>query len=205
MLTCIQLHGLKRSWHSCPRQVNASNKNTPSMHHPQRRNVTTSMVGLRNVHIHKNLTEIVNHRDTAGKHRRRRSRKTNCLGNWHSDGYAAKCLALCSQYLDWFTGCQYAATGWGSMCETSFSVQQFVHHLNRSVIEIHCFIGLVVKVPASRVADPGSHSCLCWDFYRSSHTSDLKIDTPVASLPGVWHYTVSWLVGLASVFCDWVR
>ena len=43
--------------HSCPRWVNASNKNTPSMHHPGRWNVTTSMVGLENGHIHKNLTQ----------------------------------------------------------------------------------------------------------------------------------------------------
>ena len=47
MHTCIPSHGLKRSWRSCPRQVNAGNKNTSSMHHPQRRNVTTSMVGLK--------------------------------------------------------------------------------------------------------------------------------------------------------------
>ena len=40
-------HGLKRSWRSCPRQVNAGNKNTPSTHHPRRRNVTTLTVGLK--------------------------------------------------------------------------------------------------------------------------------------------------------------
>ena len=45
MHTCISSHGLKRSWHSCPRWVNIGNKNTPSMHHPRRRNVTTLMVG----------------------------------------------------------------------------------------------------------------------------------------------------------------
>ena len=48
MHTCISSHGLKRSWRSCPRRVNAGNKNTPSTHHPQRRNVTTLMVGLKN-------------------------------------------------------------------------------------------------------------------------------------------------------------
>ena len=37
----------QKSWHSCPRRMNAGNKNTPSMHHPQRRNVTTSMVGIK--------------------------------------------------------------------------------------------------------------------------------------------------------------
>ena len=34
MHTYIPLHRLKRSWCSCPRQVNAGNKNTPSMHRP---------------------------------------------------------------------------------------------------------------------------------------------------------------------------
>ena len=34
--------------HTCiPRRVNAGNINTPSLHHPRRRNVTTSMVGLK--------------------------------------------------------------------------------------------------------------------------------------------------------------
>ena len=47
MHTCISSHGLKRSWCSCPRRVNAGNKNTPSTHHPWRRNVTTLMVGLK--------------------------------------------------------------------------------------------------------------------------------------------------------------
>ena len=42
-------------WHSCRRRVNAGNKNTPSMHHPRRWNVTTSAVGLKNGHIHKSL------------------------------------------------------------------------------------------------------------------------------------------------------
>ena len=32
MHTCIPLHRLKRSWHSCPRWVNASNESTPSLH-----------------------------------------------------------------------------------------------------------------------------------------------------------------------------
>ena len=49
MHTCISSHWLKRSWRSCPRRVNAGNKNTPSTHHPRRRNVTTLMVGLKTV------------------------------------------------------------------------------------------------------------------------------------------------------------
>ena len=52
-------------------------------------------------------------------------------------------------------------------------------------------VGLVVKASASRAEDPGFESRLRRDFSRSSHTSDFKIDTPVATLPGAWIYRVS--------------
>ena len=75
MHTCISSHGLKRSWRSCPRRVNASNKNTPSTHHPRRRNVTTLMVGLKNGHIRKNLTQkVVNPRDIARERKKKKKR-----------------------------------------------------------------------------------------------------------------------------------
>ena len=52
-------------------------------------------------------------------------------------------------------------------------------------------VGLVAKASALRTKDPRFESRLRWDFSRLSHTSDFKIDTPVATLPGVWHYRVS--------------
>ena len=52
-------------------------------------------------------------------------------------------------------------------------------------------IYLVVKVFASRAEAPGFESLLRWDFSGSSHTSDSKIGTPVATQPGAWHYRVS--------------
>ena len=52
-------------------------------------------------------------------------------------------------------------------------------------------VGLVVKAPASRAEDPGFKSCLRRDFSGSSHTSELKIGTPVATLSGAWRYRVS--------------
>ena len=52
-------------------------------------------------------------------------------------------------------------------------------------------VGLVVKASASRAEDPGFEFCLRRDFSGSSHTSDLKIGTPVATLPGAWCYRVS--------------
>ena len=54
-----------------------------------------------------------------------------------------------------------------------------------------CLGGLVVKASASGAEDPGFESRLRRDFSGSSHTSDLKIGTPVTTLPGAWHYRVS--------------
>ena len=69
-----------------------------------------------------------------------------------------------------------------------------------------CLVGLVVKVPASRVADLVFVSRLRQDFSGLSHTSDLKIGIPVATLPGTWRYRVSAGTGWpVSVYCDWVR
>ena len=48
------------------------------------------------------------------------------------------------------------------------------------------------KASASRAEDPGFESRLRRDFFSgSSHTSDLKIGTPVATLPGAWRFWVS--------------
>ena len=49
----------------------------------------------------------------------------------------------------------------------------------------------MVKASTLRVEDPGFESHLHRDFSGSSHTSDLKIGTPVAILPGTWRYRVS--------------
>ena len=49
----------------------------------------------------------------------------------------------------------------------------------------------MVKAFALGAEDPGFESRSLLDFSASSHTSDLKIGTPVATLPGAWHYRVS--------------
>ena len=51
--------------------------------------------------------------------------------------------------------------------------------------------GLVVEASDSGAEDPGFESRWRRDFSGLSHTSDLKIGTPVATLPGAWHYRVS--------------
>ena len=55
------------------------------------------------------------------------------------------------------------------------------------------------KASASTAEDPGFESRLRRDFLGLSHTSDLKIGTPVATLPGVWRYSVSTGTGRPSV------
>ena len=59
------------------------------------------------------------------------------------------------------------------------------------LLSIFGFIGLVVKVSASR-EDPRFDSCLCFgDFSGLSYTSDLETGTPVATQPGTWCHRVS--------------
>ena len=55
----------------------------------------------------------------------------------------------------------------------------------------NCLVGLVVKASASREKIAGSNPACAGIFSRSSHTSDFKIGTPVATLPGAWRYRVS--------------
>ena len=64
-------------------------------------------------------------------------------------------------------------------------------YLKDSSAQTDHLAGLVVKVSALRAEDPGFDSRLRWDFSRSSHTSDLKNGTPMATLPGAWRYRVS--------------
>ena len=73
-------------------------------------------------------------------------------------------------------------------------------------VEPYRLAGLVVKASASGTEDPGFESRLRRDFSGWSHTSDLKIGTPVAALLGAWRYrSALGLVGPVSVYCDWVR
>ena len=55
------------------------------------------------------------------------------------------------------------------------------------------------KASALRVEEPRFESCCVGILLGSSHTSDLKIGTPVATLPGAWRYRVSAGTGRPSV------
>ena len=76
------------------------------------------------------------------------------------------------------------------MCVCVICISMFGYTRTRTC---HRLVGLVVKAFAS--GDPGEdagfESRLRRDFSWSSHTSDFKISTPVATLPAAWHYRVS--------------
>ena len=68
---------------------------------------------------------------------------------------------------------------------------------------IHRLVGLVVRRPPRERKIPGSNPACDGIFSGSSHTSDFKIDTPVATLPGAWRLVSALgLVGPVSVYCD---
>ena len=52
-------------------------------------------------------------------------------------------------------------------------------------------VGLMVRRPPRERKIPGSNPACDGIFSGSSHTSDSKIGTPVATLPGAWRYRVS--------------
>ena len=67
--------------------------------------------------------------------------------------------------------------------------------------------GLVVQASASRAGrSPGSNPTCAGIFSGSSHTSDLNIGTPVATLSGAWRYRASAGTGWPGVsILYWVR
>ena len=74
---------------------------------------------------------------------------------------------------------------------TSLASVALVLLLAHAFFQGYPLAGLVVKASASGAEDPGLESRLQRDYSGSSHTNDLKIGTPVATLPGAWHYRVS--------------
>ena len=58
--------------------------------------------------------------------------------------------------------------------------------------------------PTSEPKDPGFESCLQRAFSGSSPTSDFKIGTPVATLPGAWRYRISAGTGRPGVSILWL-
>ena len=85
----------ERFWHSCPRWVNAGTKNTPSMHHLWRENVTTLMVGLKNSLICKNLTQTGEPQGYSWETQKKKKENKLCLSCFQLDSLVA-CIEIFS-------------------------------------------------------------------------------------------------------------
>ena len=89
---------------------------------------------------------------------------------------------------------------------SSFTLPNVALHMLLTV-NVHRLVGLVVRRPPRERKIPGANPACAGIFSGSSHTCDLKIGTPVATLPGAWRYTKGsalGLVGPVSVYCDYV-
>ena len=60
-----------------------------------------------------------------------------------------------------------------------------------SLLQHDRLVGLVERRPPREQKIPGSSRACAGIFSGSSHTSDSKIGTPVATLPGAWRYRVN--------------
>ena len=65
-------------------------------------------------------------------------------------------------------------------------------------------VGLVVRRPPRERKTPGSNPTCAGNFSGLSHTIDLKIGTPVSTLPGAWRYKVSTGTGRPGVSILWL-
>ena len=74
-------------------------------------------------------------------------------------------------------------------------------HQNRRECNPSVFLFTAV---AASCAGPGSNPACAGIFSGSSHTSDLKNGTPVATLPGAWRYRVSTGTGRPGVSILWL-
>ena len=73
-----------------------------------------------------------------------------------------------------------------------------------SSFSLHRLAGLVVRRPPRERKIPGSNPTCAGIFSGSNHTSDFKIGTPVATLPGAWRERVSAGTGWPGVSILWL-
>ena len=88
--------------------------------------------------------------------------------------------------------CLFTSQYKGHLSVVCFTVWTILSSLDRVV-------GLVVRRPPRERKIPGSNPDCGGIFLGSSHTSDLKIGTPVATLPDAWRYRVSTRTGRPGV------
>ena len=77
------------------------------------------------------------------------------------------------------------------MTITTMTLKSTTQNCFYKLLTAHRFVGLVVRRPPRGRKIPGSNPGCAGIFSGSSHTSDSKLGTPVATLPGAWRYRVS--------------
>ena len=87
--------------------------------------------------------------------------------------------------------------------DTVLGAERRCKNLDLCAFQYH-LVGLVVRRPPREQEVPGSNPACAGIFSGSSHTSDLKIGTPVATLPGTWRYRVSTGTGRPGVSILWL-
>ena len=95
---------------------------------------------------------------------------------------------------------------WQVWSATSFKVwrQVKLSQQIRACLALDRLVGLVVRRPPREWKVPGSYPACAGIFSGSSHTSDLNIGTPVATLPGAFRYRVSTGTGRPGVSILWL-
>ena len=92
--------------------------------------------------------------------------------------------------------------------ETSTTKRVFLWYRSQRDVHLFCkfnrLFGLVVRRPPRERKIPGSNPACDGIFSGSSPTSDFKIGTPVATLPGAWRYRVSAGTGRPGVSILWL-
>ena len=84
------------------------------------------------------------------------------------------------------------------------SKQPRLRHLPATFSTTDRLVGLVVWRPPRERKIPGLNPACAEIFPGSSHTNDLKIGTPVATLQGAWRYRVSAATGRPGVSILWL-
>ena len=147
-------------------------KNTPSTHHPRRRNVTTLMVGLKKKRSHTQTShpKVVKPRDIAGERKKKTKTKQKTKTK---KPYPLHHASHYRRFRHPFIRSSHPQRTPPTPTASTASLAYWLR-----------------RPPRERKV-PGSNPACAGIFSGSSHTSDLKIGTPVATLPGAWRYRVS--------------
>ena len=101
----------------------------------------------------------------------------------------------------------FAAAFLCALCLSSLYVSVLICMAVHPCLILVCMyrlFGLVVRRPPRERKVPGLNLACAGIFSGSSHTSDFKIGTPAATLPGAWRYRVSAGTGRPGVSILWL-